>query len=189
MTSVYDLKGDEELTLEQKAEIVISTDIRRPHLKIDVENEVLEEDGATKYIFINNRKFGCSMQWRSRKDGSKFQEAVEDRNLQVAEDWNIIPMTACRCCKKDNVEKYEEKFFEHHWDFDTLFCYSNGYCKECAEKKAGIVHPTPEVIKEDFIREAKYEVGGESFTFRTDKDGFVWYWKNQKHKKNSSNEL
>lgn len=177
MTDLRDLKKSDDLSLLDMAEVIISEQVQDVDLYSKFRGSTFtDENGKEHEVYINNRSYGVSPQWR--KIGSRNRQILaEDKSKQTAEDWTSIPMTSCRCCKKENVQKYSEKYFEKYFDHWTLFCFENGYCQECAQKKTDIIHPKPELLKEEWVRVRSYEVGGENFTFRTDKFGNVWYWK------------
>lgn len=155
---------------KEKASVITSDD--EP---FDYEN-TSEQTDYMGLVNINNRTYGLSAQWRTIK-GIKQKLLLEDRTLQVADDWESIPMDHCRACKQP-VKKYEKDYFKNNLTCYVLFNYENGYCEECAKAQAAIQPPKVEGVEKKYIRESMYDVGGDAMTFKTDENGFVWYWKN-----------
>lgn len=92
-----------------------------------------------KEIFCNNRFYGESF---SIPEGEEQGEWAEDKNKQGADDYTSIALNRCRFCKKiikPYTTNYFEKIRDNH-DWYKLYCFENGYCEECAKKKAAIVH-------------------------------------------------
>lgn len=178
MVDIRKVESPEGLTLNQLSEIVLHPDVYNDleykHFKLESEDGVFD-------VVVNNRKYATRTVRLLGKYGPFYKDQVLLKE-QVADDWSHIPITSCRCCKKENVKPYQENYFENYNDFYTLFNFNNGYCKECAEKKQNTKHPVPQVLKEWWIREASYSVGGEKFIFRTAPDGTVYYYKPEKVK-------
>lgn len=90
-------------------------------------------------IYLNNRSYGFKYVDKFRTVAGrvfKEYEAVEDRSTITAEDFSVIKMNQCRCCKGPNTEPYSEKFYKITSTCLVLYCFNNGYCRKCAEGKA-----------------------------------------------------
>lgn len=149
MKSIYDLKGNEVLSLRDKAGIILSTNFANKDFhnllkiagELKIEGELNFNFGSFKKdLLINNRTFGDSKKYYTDKSGYKRTYLSEDRKFQVADDWDTIHITLCRSCKKENVKKYNTMYFEHFNEYSKLYCFENGYCEECAKRHSETKH-------------------------------------------------
>lgn len=127
-------------------------------------------------VFLNLKKTGRRMGWRTTKHGLKYQTLIEDEKAILSDEGETIAANCCRACK-EIIKPYTALYFQTIASYYNTINYkvyacNNNYCETCAKAKSEIkplIRKSPKVI-----RETSYHLKGDQYETRiTEFEGFT----------------